>query len=86
MEGKPKQIFINNIKYDVIQRSSERDDPKSIDFGVKNKWNWNWLTEKDFSDQEDFLSNYIVKISNLALHIVFIVMLTLFMVALVSEI
>ena len=36
MEGKPKQIFINNIKYDVIQRSSERDDPKSIDFGVKN--------------------------------------------------
>ena len=32
MEGKPKQIFINNIKYDVTQRSSERDDPKSIDF------------------------------------------------------
>ena len=63
MEGKPKQIFKNNIKYDVIQQSSERDDPKSIDFGVKNKWNWNWLTEKDFSDQEDFLSDYIVKIS-----------------------
>ena len=27
------------------------------------KNNWNWLTEKDFIDQEDFLSNYIVKIS-----------------------
>ena len=38
-------------------------DSKTLDIGVQNKWNWNWLQERELSENEDFLSDYIMKIS-----------------------
>ena len=48
-------INIESVKYVVLERHSKECDPKLVDATVKNKWNWNWLT--------DFLSDYIVKIN-----------------------
>ena len=36
---------------------------KTLDIGVKSKWNWNWLQEHDLNENEDFLLDYIVKIN-----------------------
>ena len=43
-------------------RFVERDDEtrKTCDAGVKNKFKWEWLTEKDIHG--DFLSSYIRKL------------------------
>ena len=43
-------------------RFVERDDEtrKTYDAGVKNKFKWEWLTEKDIHG--DFLSSYIRKL------------------------
>ena len=43
-------------------RFVERDDEtrKTYDTGVKNKFKWEWLTEKDIHG--DFLSSYIRKL------------------------
>ena len=43
-------------------RFVERDDEtrKTYDAGVKNKFKWEWLTEKDIHG--DFLSSYIKKL------------------------
>ena len=58
-----KSASVDSIRYDVIHRCSTISDPKTLDIGVKNKWNWNWLHERDWSENEDFLSDYIVKIN-----------------------
>ena len=58
-----KSVSVDSVRYDVIERCSKISDPKTRDIGVKNKWNWNWLQERDFSENEDFLSDYIVKIN-----------------------
>ena len=41
------------------------ENARDIDFSVKNKWLWSWLTEKE--DNGDFLSDYIKKKINQAL-------------------
>ena len=56
-------VSVASIRYAVIHRCSKISDPKTLDIGVKNKWNWNWLHERDWSENEDFLSDYIVKIN-----------------------
>ena len=56
-------VYIESVKYSVLQRHSKECDPKLVDATVKKKWNWNWLTETDFSKHSDFLSDYIVKIN-----------------------
>ena len=48
-------VYIESVKYGVLERHSKECDPKLVDATVKNKWNWNWLT--------DFLCDYIVKIN-----------------------
>ena len=58
-----KSVSVDSVRYDVIERCSKISDPKTLDIGVKNKWNWNWLQERDLSESEDFLSDYIVKIN-----------------------
>ena len=58
-----KSVSVDSVRYDVIERCSKISDPKTRDIGVKNKWNRNWLQERDFSENEDFLSDYIVKIN-----------------------
>ena len=37
-----------------------RENIKQIDSGVKNKFNWSWLEEKDCNDE--YLSEYIRKL------------------------
>ena len=56
-------VSIESVKYGVLERHSKGCDPKLVDATVKNKWNWNWLTETNFSEHSDFLSDYIVKIN-----------------------
>ena len=56
-------VYIESVKYSVLERHSKECDPKLVDATVKKKWNWNWLTETDFSKHSDFLSDYIVKIN-----------------------
>ena len=56
-------VYIESVKYGVLERHSKECDPKLVDTTVKNEWNQNWLTETDFSEHSDFLSDYIVKIN-----------------------
>ena len=63
--GKVKSVSVDSVRYDVIEKCSKISDPKTLDIEVKNKWNWNWLQERDLSKNEDFLSDYIVKINKL---------------------
>ena len=56
-------VSVDFVRYDVIEPCSRSSDPKTLDIGVKSKWNWNRLQECDLSENEDFLSDYIVKIN-----------------------
>ena len=56
-------VSIESVKYGVLEKHSKGCYPKVVDATVKNKWNWNWLTETNFSEHSDFLSDYIVKIN-----------------------
>ena len=56
-------VYIESIKYGVLERHSKECDPKLVNATVKSKWNWNWLTKTDFSEHSNFLSDYIVKIN-----------------------
>ena len=56
-------VYIESAKHGVLERHSKKCDPKLVDATVKNKQNWNWLTETDFSEHSDRLSDYIVKIN-----------------------
>ena len=58
-----KSVSLDSIRYDLIERCSKMSDPKTLDVVLKNKWNWNWLQERDLSENEDFLLDYIVKIN-----------------------
>ena len=62
MKRKLKNFVLESVRCNIIERSSELD-LKTIDSGIKNRWNWNWLTEIDLSDKGDFLSDYTVKIN-----------------------
>ena len=56
-------VYTGSVKYGLLERHSKECDPKLVDATVKNKWNWNWLNETDFSKHGDFLSDCIVKIN-----------------------
>ena len=45
----------------TITPSDSENTIKNVDEGVKNKFRWNWLEEKDSNG--DFLSDYVRKIS-----------------------
>ena len=47
----------------VTERCLKISDPKTLDIGLKNKWNWNWLQERDLSENKDFLLDYVLKIN-----------------------
>ena len=46
------------MTYNQVRRDDS--DIKEIDRGVKNKFNWNWLEEKDSNDM--FLSEWVRKV------------------------
>ena len=48
----------NFSRFKIFLRSG--DAPKIFVAGIKNKWNWSLLSQKDRND--NFLSNYCVKI------------------------
>ena len=50
-------VYIESVEYGVLERHSKECDPKLVSATVKNKWSWNWLTETDFSEHSDFLSD-----------------------------
>ena len=54
-------VYNESVKYGVLERHSKECDLKLVDATVKNKWNWSWLTETDFSEHSDFPSDYTVK-------------------------
>ena len=56
-------VSIESVKYGVLERHSKGCDPKLVNATVKNKWNWHLLTDSNFSEHSDFLSDYIVKIN-----------------------
>ena len=58
-----RSVSVDSVRYDVIHQCSKISDPKTLDIGVKNKWNCNWLQERDLSENKDFLLDYIVKIN-----------------------
>ena len=45
--------------YKIVERDVGKS-AREIDAGVKNKWMWDWLTEKDGNN--DFLSDYVKKV------------------------
>ena len=49
-----------NLLYKIIERNNAGTSAKEVDKSIKNKWVWDWLTEKDVNG--DFLSDYIKKI------------------------
>ena len=60
-----KSVSVDSVRYDVIERCSKISDPETLDVGVKNKWKQNQWQERDLSENEDFLSDYFVKINKL---------------------
>ena len=56
-------VYIESVKYGVLERHSKECGPKLVNATVRSKWNWNWLTKTDFSEHSNFLSDYIVKIN-----------------------
>ena len=56
-------MSVDSVRYYAIDWCSKVSDPKILDIGIKNKWNWNWLQERDLTERKDFLSDYIVKIN-----------------------
>ena len=58
-----KSVSVDSVRYGVIHQCSKISDPKTLDIGVKSKWNWNWLQERDLSENKNFLLDYVVKIS-----------------------
>ena len=53
MEEKEKTIVVDSQTYQVVERNKGTD----VDQGIKNKWRWCWLEEKDLSVDSDFLSD-----------------------------
>ena len=47
--------------YKVVQRNVGVS-AKDIDSNCKNKWVWDWLSEKDVN--KDYLSDYVKKVAN----------------------
>ena len=37
--GKMKSVSVDSVRYDVIHQCSKIGDPKTLEIGVKNKWN-----------------------------------------------
>ena len=58
---KKKTVTIQGGQYTILQNVSS-NEARDVDTKSTNKWKWAWLTEKDFSTSQDFLSDYIVKI------------------------
>ena len=59
-KNKIKNIaFSLSSSYNVIERDVSKS-AREIDASCKNKWMWDWLTEKDVNG--DFLSDYIKKV------------------------
>ena len=79
-------VYIESAKHGVLERHSKKCDPKLVDATVKNKQNWNWLTETDFSEHNDCLSDIQLKSINLVRHIAFTVVFQKCMVLLENEV